>query len=84
LIAAGKIEADEPARVSPGSLFEGLTEHQLYTDGGAFTLSSKLLTVPPPDDETWCRRTWRQTCDCTTNCYRQMSRWFLCRDKCAE
>src|SRR5262249_48891255 len=36
LIAAGKVAADEPPRVSPGSLYEGLTEHHLYTDGGTF------------------------------------------------
>lgn len=80
LIAAGLIEADQPARVSPGSLFEGLTEHQLYTNGGTFVLAAKV-TSTVRGKESWCRWAWRETCDCTTGTCRQMSRWFLCREK---
>ncbi len=81
LLAAKEIEVDEPPRVSPGSLFEGLTEHRLYTDGGKFELRVKSLQPVAMEDESWCRRTWRQTYDCTAGCCRQMSRWFLCREK---
>lgn len=80
LMAAGRITAEQPARVSPGSLYEGLTEHRLYTDGGVFTLTAKTASTVP-EDESWCRRTWRATCACTAGCCRQMSRWFLCREK---
>lgn len=80
LLAAGRITAQQPARVSPGSLFEGLTEHCLYTDGGTFVLTAKA-TPTLREKESWCRWAWRETCDCTTGCCRQMSRWFLCREK---
>ncbi len=80
LLAAGRISAEQPARVSPGSLYEGLTEHRLYTDGGTFTLAAKK-TSTVRENESWCRWAWRETCDCTTGCCRQMSRWFLCREK---
>lgn len=81
LIAAGKIEADQPARVSPGSLYEGLMTHNLYTDGGTFVLRAKMTASSPRVDESWCGWAWRETRECTTGCCRQMSRWFLCREK---
>jgi hypothetical protein len=79
LMAAGKIEADKPSRVSPGSLYEGLTNHRLYEDGGSYVLAAR--EAPAPADESWCRKAWRATCECTVGCCRQMSRWFLCREK---
>lgn len=82
LLAANRISINEPPRVSPGSLYAGLTENQLYVDGGQFELRTRLLAVPPPADESWCRWAWRESWDCTTDCCRQMSRWFLCREKC--
>jgi len=81
LLAAQRISAEEPARVSPGSLYEGLTEHKLYLDGGHFELREKTTATPPPADESWCGRAWRESWECTTASCRQMSRWFLCREK---
>ena len=84
LLAARCVTTANPPRVSPGSLFEGLMEHQLYTDGGAYVLRQKSAGTPPTASETWCQWAWRGTRDCTTGCCRQMSRWFLCRDKCGS
>src|SRR5262249_6987893 len=61
LLAAKKIDAEQPARVSPGSLYDWLLEHRLYADGGQFALKVKTLQPIPVDDDSWCRRTWRQT-----------------------
>jgi hypothetical protein len=79
LLAAGKISVDRPARVSPGSLHEGLTEHRIYADAGTYILAAHV--PPPPDDESWCGWAWRSTCQCTVGCCRQLSRWFCCREK---
>jgi len=81
LIAAGKVEAAQPARVSPGSLHDGVLMYRVYTTGGRYELRSALLSVPAPEEESWCGWAWRETRDCTVGCYRQMSRWFLCCEK---
>jgi hypothetical protein len=80
LMAAGKIEADQPPRVSPGSLYEGLTVHRLYLDGGQYELTAQPPHQPPAQ-ESWRRRTWRAACECAAGCCRQMSRWFFCCEK---
>ncbi len=81
LMAAGRIESDNPPRVSPGGLYAGLTTDKLYTDGGKYELRPNVMPAPVPENESWCRWAWRETCECTTGCGRQMSRWFLCREK---
>jgi hypothetical protein len=81
LLAANRIAVNEPPRVSPGSLYDGLTEHKLYVDGGRFELRESTSATPPPAEESWCGWAWRESWDCTVGCCRQMSRWFLCREK---
>ena len=77
LMAAQLIRADNPARVSPGSLLEGLEKAHLYTDGGRFAL--KAAEPPAPANLTWCQRMWHDTATCCSNTSTQLRRWVLCR-----
>lgn len=79
LLAAEQFEVEEPARVSPGKLYDGLTERKQYADGGLYAL--RMQTPPPAAKESWCGWAWRETYECTTGCCRQLSRWMLCREK---
>lgn len=77
LIAAGLLTANNPARVSPGSLLQGVTAAGLYMEGDEFTLA--LAPVPEPADETWCQWSWRCTKTGVLGSCMQVRRWFLCR-----
>lgn len=79
LIAAHVLTANEPSRVSPGSLYQGLMESKLYRYGGEYAF--REASPPVPANETRCQRYWRETGECCTGCYRQMTRWFCCKDK---
>lgn len=80
LAAAGWFTAKEPARVSPGSLWEGVTQSGRYVDGGRFEVGEPATPVPL-GKETWCQRSWRETRECCGACCRQLSRWFFCGAK---
>lgn len=77
LMSAKLIRAENPARVSPGSLLEGLEKANLYVDGGHFAL--KAAEPPTPTNLTWCQRAWHNTAICCSNATAQLSRWVLCR-----
>ena len=77
LMSARLIRAENPARVSPGSLHEGLEKAHLYTDGGHFAL--KAAEPPAPANLTWCQRMWHDTATCCSNTSTQLRRWVLCR-----
>ena len=77
LMAAQLIRANNSARVSPGSLLEGLEKANLYADGGRFAL--KAAEVPTPINLTWCQRLWHDTATCCSNTSTQLRRWVLCR-----
>lgn len=77
LIAAGLMTASNPARVSPGSLLQGVRQSGLYIDGAEFSLA--LAPVPEPVGETWCQWSWRCTKTGVLGSCVQMRRWFLCR-----
>jgi hypothetical protein len=80
LIAAHVMTANEPSRVSPGSLHEGVLSGNVYRPGGEFVF---LEAQPPvPQNETRCQRYWRQTGECCYGCGKQLSRWFCCKEKC--
>jgi len=80
LIAANWFTAREPARVSPGSLWQGVRQSGRYVAGGRFGLVDPVEPAIARD-ENWCQRSWRETQECCSACCRQMSRWFLCRGK---
>ncbi len=79
LIAANVLTANEPSRVSPGSLYVGVIDGRLYRPGGEY--SFREAKPPIPSNETRCQRYWRQTGECCSGCCNQLSRWFLCREK---
>lgn len=77
LMSAQLIRANNPPRVSPGSLLEGLETASLYTSGGRFDL--KAAEPPTPENLTWCQRLWHDTGTCCSNTATQLRRWVLCR-----
>jgi hypothetical protein len=77
LMAASVIHANRPARVSPGSLLQGLEQGSLCVQGGRFRL--KAVSPPPPANLTWCQRTWHDTVSCCSDCGSQLTRWFCCK-----
>lgn len=78
LMAARLIRAQQPPRVSPGSLLQGVTEARIHELGEVQQLKPAPIILPA--EETWCQRQWRQTGECCSASCRQMSRWFLCRE----
>ena len=80
LIAAGWFVANEPSRVSPGSLWQGVMQSGRYVEGGRFELAEPATPVPFAS-ETWCQRSWRETKECCGATCRQLSRWFFCGAK---
>lgn len=80
LMAAQVLTANEPPRVSPGSLHTGVVSGNLYLPGGEYVF--REARQPVPANETSCQRYWRQTGECCTGCYKQLSRWFCCKEKC--
>jgi hypothetical protein len=79
LMAAQRMSAAEPPRVSPGSLLQGAISSRVYMAGGRYAFHERL--PEPPPQETWCQRNCRETNECCTALCRQLSRWFLCREK---
>lgn len=78
LIAAHVIKANEPSRVSPGSLHAGVIDGRVYHIAAEYDFREAKPLVPLA--ETRCQRYWRQTTQCCSGCCRQLSRWFLCCD----
>jgi len=77
LISIDWLHANNPARVSPGSLLEGIQESGAYTLGGRILLSSPVEPIPEVDG--WHEALWQNTRLCCQSSCRQMSRWLLCR-----
>ena len=77
LISIDWIHADNPVRVSPASLMEGIVLHDVYVEGSTFLLPRPIAPIPEPDS--WCGQLWQDTKQCTLNSCRQLSRWILCR-----
>lgn len=76
LMAAQIIHANQPSRVSPGSLLQGLEQANLCVDCGNYRLMT--APAPVPENQTWCQRAWRGTADCCSKCGTQLRRWVLC------
>lgn len=76
LMHCGLIHAEQPSRVSPGSLAEGILNEGLYC-------AARRIEIHPPIRkrvaDNWCERLWIDTKLCTVSCCAQLKRWFLCR-----
>jgi hypothetical protein len=77
LIAAGRLTAVQPARVSPGSLREGLLAKGAFTDDGPYPFGPPLLPISA--QETRCERWYRETAECCDNFCSFWNRSVLCR-----
>lgn len=77
LMKAEIMAARQPPRVSPGSLFEGVTITSAYHDGGHFEL--KLSDPPQAADRPWYERAWNCTSSTCRKGASQVRRWIVCR-----
>jgi hypothetical protein len=77
LMAAEKISAVQPSRVSPGSLLEGVMTANAYQLGNQAEL--KLADSPLPPGRPWYQRVWNCTTSCCSKSASQLRRWVLCR-----
>lgn len=78
LMACGMLKARQPARVSPASLVAGITKHGVYST--ARTMRVETPPSPPADAESgWCATVWNDTKSCTSDCWRKVRGWCVCR-----
>lgn len=73
---AGRLSVNQPARVSPASLLEGITRHALYRPG--LVMQTGFATPAPPASAGWCATMWQETCDCTVWCWKKTTGTLLC------
>lgn len=73
----GLIRVKNPARVSPASLVQGITGHQVYTQTGTVHVVATQVETAPPS--TWYGRAWYDTKVCTANCMAKLRRSVLCQ-----
>lgn len=77
LSKCGVIKVKNPAKVSPASLVQGITVHDVYTQ-------SEIVRVVVPTPEpvaasSWYGSAWLGTKTCTASCYSKFRRCFLCQ-----
>ena len=77
LVAVDWLKAENPVKVSPASLAEGITSSRVYLMGERVELPFEAEPIPEPSGR--CARLWQETKDCTVRCCQQLSRWVLCR-----
>lgn len=77
LFKCGVIKIKNPAKVSPASLVEGITLHDLYSHSE--TVRVVLPTPKPEAQNSWYGRAWQSTKVCTASCYSKFTRCVLCR-----
>lgn len=77
LIAIDWLRAENPVKVSPSSLAEGLLLHEIYVPGRTVPLPVEL--TPIPEATGWCSRAWAGTKHSLATCCSQLSGWVLCR-----
>lgn len=71
------LKVDNPPRVSPASLVDGIIEHDIYSSGSKILIPVKLEPIPEP--EGFGARLWLDTKICMKRSCGQLSRWFLCQ-----
>jgi hypothetical protein len=77
LMAVDLIHANQPSRVSPGSLLLGLQKGDACADGGKYPLTA--VAEPIPKHLTWRQRARHSTANCCHRCSGQFKRSILCR-----
>jgi hypothetical protein len=77
LMAIGVVHANQPPKVSPASLLQGITQYKLY-DGDELIQIARPAPLPEEGDNA-CEQLWIDTKLCTRRFCRKMSGWFLCR-----
>lgn len=75
-MSCGMLKANNPSRVSPASLIEGLTKGNLYAAG-------QTVTVAAPKNEetlspTWYGRAWQVTRQASEFAYTKTKSWVIC------
>ncbi len=77
LIQSGLLKAKQPARVSPASLVQGITQSEVYS------AKQTVLIQPPASQQsqtaTWYGQLWEDTRNCTANCYQQTKGCLFCK-----
>ncbi|MBW3541401.1 MAG: hypothetical protein KY476_14130 [Planctomycetes bacterium] len=77
LMSCRLIRANQPPRVSPASLLEGLLRAKLYEPDA--TLVLKEPEQPRREGRCWCEQLWFDTVDCTSRFCERVGRVVLCR-----
>ena len=77
LISINWLTAENPAKVSPASLADGITDSHAYLAGDRVELPFEAEPIPEPSNR--CAQLWQETKDCTRRCCQKLSRWVLCR-----
>ncbi|WP_437185545.1 YiiX/YebB-like N1pC/P60 family cysteine hydrolase [Planctomicrobium sp. SH668] len=77
LMAIHWLEVKNSAKVSPGSLYDGITKHGVYLEDSELVIARKIEAIPEP--ETWYGSLWQETKSTCHGGTRQLSRWFFCQ-----
>lgn len=75
LMAAKLMHANNPPKVSPASLVEGITQSELYI--AAKTVEWEL--PPAPTSDSRCGQLWLDTKHCCNGAWVKCRGWFVCR-----
>jgi hypothetical protein len=77
LSKCGVIKVRNPAKVSPASLVQGITAHDVYTQSE--TVRVVAPTPKPVVASSWYGNAWLDTKTCSASCYSKFRRCFLCQ-----
>lgn len=77
LAAAGLLNVERPAQLSPASLLERIGQDGLYAVQARVQIESPEAAQVV--GATWCEQMWLDTKRCTTRCYGKMRAWFCCK-----
>jgi hypothetical protein len=73
----GMIKVRNPAKVSPASLVQGITTHQIYSHRETVCVIAPMPQTTLPS--TWYGRAWYDTKVCTATCFSKFQRCVLCQ-----
>lgn len=73
----GVIKVKNPARVSPASLVQGITTHNVYTQSE--TIHVVIPKPEPTPPSSWYGQMWQSTKTCTASCMSKFRRCVLCQ-----